>query len=145
MSTQYPRFKPYRFDFEKTYIVPPELTGRLDLVSAQVYGSTNMYRPIAAFNHIIPTMGTRTGIRPFEESVRNELYLDGLRGEALITAVAEALQEHRTNDYDWFYYTDVSYGYMFPINSGDILYLPTFQSADEWMRQYEMINPDLSK
>lgn len=135
----YPRIKKFNFTIDGTYVVQAYEVGRLDKIAYKLYGYTNMYKPLAAANNIALTQGYRIGIRKIEDALRHELVLRGFTGADLEAEFVRLIDEKRYSSLDWYAYEDVSYGMMSDVYEGKVLFVPTFESADSWLKKYEYL------
>lgn len=136
---QYPRIKKFNFDINGTYVVQGYEVGRLDKIAYKIYGYTNMYKPLAEANEIALRQGYRVGVRKVEDSLRKELSMKGLSGNELESEFNRLLDEKRINNLDWYSYADNSYGMVTDVFEGKVLFIPTFESADKWLKKYEYL------
>ena len=139
---QYPRIKKFNFKINKTYTVQGYQVGRLDKIAYAIYGVTEMYKPLAAANQISLRMGYRAGIRKTTDALRLELATKGFSVDALETEFNRIMEDKRLSDLDWNDYSDNSYGMMSDVFEGRPLIVPTFESADEWLKQYAYLEVD---
>lgn len=138
----FPRIKKFNFNIATTYEVPSYYVGRLDMISLEIFQNVRMYKSIAAANNIKLTHGTRTGIRPVNISIRNELIMKGYTGESLELEYQRLLDDARTTNLDWLSYDNTSYGYMSEVYEGRILLIPDFATADLYLQQFEYIKEE---
>lgn len=136
---QYPRIQKFNFKINKTYIVQSHQVGRLDKISYELYGMTEMYKPLAAVNQISLRMGYRLGIRKTTDALRIELENTGFTGASLEYEFNRVMNDKRLSNFDWNDYSDISYGMLSDVFEGRPLLVPTFESADEWLKQYAYI------
>ena len=136
----FPRIKEFDFDIERTFTVPAHLVGRLPRIAFELFGDHRYYKPLAAANNIKLSHGYRTGIRRVEDALRIELKDQGLSEQETEQQFNEKMNEKRLNDFDWFAYSDVSYGYLSEVNHRDVLLVPTFESATQYLNQFEFID-----
>jgi hypothetical protein len=136
---KYPRIKKFTFTYEKAYVVQGYQVGRLDKIAYEIYGATRMYKALAAANEIPLSMGYRAGVRKTEDALRLELKSDGYSGDELEIEFETIMDEKRLTDLDWNSYSDNSYGMMSDVFEGRPLLVPTFESADQWLKLYEYL------
>ena len=134
---QFPFITENLFDYDAPFVVPTTMVGRLDLISQSLYGFIYFYKPLAIANGIVMPMGARSGIRKTSDSIRNELYLDGLRGNQLEIEYNMIMQNRLSTNNDWDLYSDVSSGMFSDVYEGRVLQVPTFQSANAWLLKYQ--------
>lgn len=139
---QYPRIKKFNFKIDKTYTVQGYQVGRLDRIAYELYGVTEMYKPLAAANQISLRMGYRVGIRKTTDALRLELETQGFSGQLLENEFNRIMDSKRLSDLDWNDYSDNSYGMMSDVFEGRPLIVPTFESADEWLKQFAYLEVD---
>lgn len=135
----YPRIKKFNFSIESTYVVQAYEVGRLDKIAYKLYGYVNMYKPLAAANNIVLNQGFRTGIRKVDDALMHELLLRGFTGTELEAEYNRLMDEKRYSAYDWYSYADISYGMVSDVYTGRVLFVPTFETADSWLKQYEYL------
>ena len=136
---QYPRIKKFNFIIDSSYIVKSNEVGRLDLISFNIYGNVNMYKPLANANDITLPHGYRVGIRRLDDAVRNELILKGFRGDDLESEYDRIVDNKRLHGLDWYYYTDRSTGIVSDVYEGRVLVIPSFESANKWLSEFEFL------
>lgn len=137
--SSYPRVKEFVFDIEKVIEIPTWQTGRLDLVSLELYGNTRFYKALAQANGIRVRGGYRVGIRPNEEALASELERKGVPLDEIPSIVNEKILNSRPNDLDWDTYNNISYGYMSDAYGSKSLSVPTFESASAFLDKFEFI------
>lgn len=135
--SEYPRIKKFTFEYKGTYTVPSYYVGRLDKIAYELYNSVAMYKPLAAANLISLPMGFRTGVRKVEDALRLELSIKGFKGPALESEFNRIMDNKRIHDFDWYAYSDNSYGIMSEVTEGKVLRVPTVASCDTWLKLYE--------
>lgn len=69
----FPRFIDFSFVYERSYKIPAEFAGRLDLLANDIYGDVRFYKPLAAANGIRGALGMRNGLRTLRTSIQNDL------------------------------------------------------------------------
>jgi hypothetical protein len=137
---EYPRFRNRDLPIQSTFKLPYYRGGRLDLACADRYGMPTAYKVFAAANRMMNPMLTRPGIRPTEESIRNELVLRGYSGAALEAEI------HRINDLavrgvkDWLGYSDFGNGNITDAEPGMLVFVPSPDSAVQWYDRYNELN-----
>jgi hypothetical protein len=136
---QYPRIKKFNFTIDSSYIVKSNEVGRLDMISFNIYGNINMYKPLANANNIILQHGYRVGIRRLDESIKNELILKGFSSDDLDIEYNRIIDNKRLHSLDWYYYTDSSSGIVSDVYEGRVLVVPTFESANKWLNEFEFL------
>jgi len=135
----FPRLKKFKFDIERTYVVPENRTGKLLLIAYEIFGNVRMYKPLAEANNIKLVTGCRIGIRPIEEALRIELQNDGYSGEELENLIYEKILNTRVCNSDWNNYYNTTYGYMSDVTAGLVLLVPTYETAVAYLDRYEVI------
>ena len=135
----FPRIKEFNFDIDKTFVVPSQLVGRLDRIAFELFGEHRYYKPLASANNIKMSHGFRTGIRLVEDSLKIELKDKGLNDNQVDEVFNEKMNNKRSNGFDWLNYYDVSYGYVSEVEEGLVLLVPTFESATQYLNQFEFI------
>lgn len=138
----FPRIKKFTFQIERFYQIPGHLTGRLDLISLELYNNVKMYKPLAAANNMRNVMGTRYGIRQTVDALRNELIQSGVSDANLDSEIDRVMESKRLNAYDWYGYENFTSGYITEAYEGRTLLVPTYESANRWLNQYQFIQPD---
>lgn len=136
----FPRLINYKFEAKSTHILKSQETGRVDKVANKVYEYTQMYKPIMWMNNISLGIGMRAGIRPQDEAIANELSIKNKQLKANVEAVQEISLQLTPNQYWWNSYGDLSNGYLCDLTTGDVLLMPTFESGERWLRNYQFIN-----
>lgn len=137
---KFPRIKEFKFDIEKSYVVPSHFVGRLHKIAFELFGSYKFYKPIASANDIKLTHGLRGGIRPTEIALQNELKQENLSDQEFADAFIEKISVKRINNMDWNNYYDVSYGYLSEVIEGRVLAIPTYNSAVQYLNQFEFLD-----
>ena len=140
--SSYPRIKEFTFDIASTFKVPAWQTGKLELIAVEVFGDSRFYIALAAANNIRVRGGYRNGIRPQREALTSELQRKGIPEKDIPKMVNEKILNSRPNDFDWDDYNNISYGYMSDTYVTLNLLVPTFESAEKYLQQYEYIEPD---
>jgi hypothetical protein len=133
----YPQLRKSLFDFDRSYTVPSNYVGKLELIANDIYGYPYFYKPLAVANSIILPHGYRIGVRNLETSIYNELYSDGYRGNDLLSELNKVYNSLRQNSYDIYSHTDVSYGMVSGCYEGRVLQVPTFETANNWLFKYQ--------
>ena len=137
MLSKFPRFTEYEFQIRPdTYLVPNKYAGRLDLIAEELFGQPMYYKAIAAANNLRKMVGTRYGIRPVAQAVRNELYREGLRGTILDGETSDIVRNMEMSEYTWKNYFDTYEGFASDVYAGRYLMIPTLESATRWMQMY---------
>jgi hypothetical protein len=136
---QFPRIKEFKFDIKDTYTVPSKYVGRLHRIAFELYGDYKYYKPLAAANNIKLTHGFRVGIRTVQEALETELKNDEIDENEIEATVDTKMSDKRISGFDWYDYSDVSYGYISEVTEGRLLYVPTFNSATTYLNQFEFI------
>lgn len=155
---KFPRLKEFNFTIERNYIVPGTYVGRADLISRELYGNIKYYKPLCYANNINLAYGTRVGIRPLEESIRNEAKLvtfteeekaerilngldpNGYTEDEIKLFIDIAYENKVPGQYDWNNYGDMFNGYISDIYEGRILLIPTVESCSEWLKLYSTLD-----
>jgi hypothetical protein len=135
----FPRIKEFNFYYQSLYTIPVAFVGRIDKIATAIYGNTRFYKPLAYANNIVLPIGSRVGVRPYEESLRNELILKGYKGIALEKELNAMILSTTDNEYDWKYYGDSTFGYISDLYEGRLLNVPTPTSAVSWLKTYEYL------
>lgn len=135
----FPRIKKFTFQIERFYQIPGYLTGRMDLISLELYNNIKMYKPLAAANNMRNVMGTRYGIRQTVDALRNELVQAGVSDANLDAQIDSIMDNKRLNAFDWYGYENITSGYITDAYEGRVLQVPTFESANRWLNQYQFI------
>jgi hypothetical protein len=138
----FPRIKKFNFNITSTYEVPSYFVGRLDLIAVELFDNVRMYKSIAAANNIKLSHGTRTGIRPQDISIRNELIMRGFTGTNLEAEYQRLIDESRSTNLDWMSYENTGYGYMSEVYEGRLLLIPDFATADLYLNKYEFLTEE---
>jgi hypothetical protein len=136
---QFPRIKEFKFDIKDTYTVPSQYVGRLHKIAFELYGDYKYYKPLAAANGIKLTHGFRIGIRPVQKALEIELKNEEMDENQIADEIDTKMGEKRISGFDWYDYSDVSYGYISEVTEGLLLYVPTFNSATTYLNQFEFI------
>ena len=129
---EFPRFRERNLPIQSSFKLPFYRGGRLDLVCADKYDTPTAYKVFAAANRIMNPMLTRPGIRPTDESLRNELVLRGYSGSALEAEL------RRINDLmvrgvrDWLGYSDFGNGNITDAEPDRLIFVPSPDSAGQW-------------
>ena len=98
---EFPRFRERNFIYQGEFKLPYYRGGRLDFECADRYGVPTTYKVFAAANRIMNPMLTRPGIRPVDESIRNELVLRGYTGARLEAELRRITEESIRGVRDW--------------------------------------------
>ena len=92
-ETNYPRVREDNLSMLTLDNVQGYEQGRPDVIARRTMGSSRMCKVFCAVNHIRNPLPCRDSVRIFEESVYNELYMKGYRGEQLETEYKKMLAE----------------------------------------------------
>lgn len=137
MTNNFPRLKEFKFGVYKTYKVPVNFVGRLDLIAFEQYGNPLFYKVLAAANNIRTSIGVRYGVRSTEESLFREFKQTGkYSDEEIYFLIKEKLFNTIGSTYDWNEYTNTSYGYISEVYEGRVLTIPPIDDANRWMQLY---------
>lgn len=139
----FPRIRKNSFSISGVFKIPDVQNGRLDLVIAEKYGTPTMYKVFAAANKIKNPMALRGTIRPYAESIRNELILKGYKGTDLEREYNKAINEVIVDTNDWLSYSDNINGVITEAKGGLRKYIiPGVDSIAEWYSKYYRIHEE---
>ena len=137
---EFPRFRKKDFVYQGVMELPFYRGGRLDLECAQRFDMPSVYKVFAAANRITNPMVTRPGIRPMDESIRNELVLRGYSGAQLDAELRRVKDECVSGNRDWLGYSDFGNGNITDADPGRMLFSPSPESAVKWYERYNELN-----
>lgn len=138
----FPRLQPYEFNANDSYVVRNQDVGRIDRISENVFNYTQTYKPLLRLNNLSLGIGMRAGIRPTKEAIATELAIKNKTTTISEEQINEIFLTIEPNSYEWTSYGDISNGYISDVNSGNVLLVPTFESAERWLRTYQFINQE---
>ena len=131
----FPRFTDFKFAYERSYSIPPEFAGRLDLLAQDIYGDVRFYKPLAAANGLRGAFGMRNGIRTLRDAIQNDLTAT----DNVTSSVDDVIDGHNPGLLDWNYYGETASGYFTEAYAGRVINIPTLQNALAWLTQFERI------
>lgn len=137
---EFPRFRDRNLPIQATFKLPYYRGGRLDLECADRYGIPTTYKVFAAANRMMNPMITRPGIRPTDESIRNELVLRGYSGAALEAEAHRIEESMATGVRDWLGYSDFGNGNITDAEPDRVVFVPAPDSAVRWYDRYNELN-----
>lgn len=130
----FPRITKFKFVFSESMNIGPDYVGRLDKLAIDIYGDIRYYKPLAAANGIGCVLGFRTGVRPYNIAVTKDI-----NDNNLDLKLDDVKDNHIPNVNDWNSYGDVSSGYSSDVYLGRLIYVPTIQSARDWLQEFETL------
>lgn len=133
---EFPRFRDRDFVFQGEFKLPYYRGGRLDLECADRFGAPTTYKVFAAANRMMNPMLTRPGIRPIDESIRNELVLRGYSGAELERELRKVKNESVRGVRDWLGYSDFGNGNITDAEPNAMVFVPEPESAVKWYERY---------
>lgn len=142
---EFPRFRNRDLPIQSSFKMPYYRGGRLDLVCADRYDTPSAYKVFAAANRMMNPMLTRPGIRPVDESLRNELVLRGYRGNALDAEIRRILDTTVRGVKDWLGYSDFGNGNITDAEPDRLVFVPSPDSAVQWYERYNELNEVVSE
>lgn len=142
MAEEFPRIRDNEFRYVSTCTVEPRVAGRLDLLCSQEFGTTEMYRVIAAANSITNPMALRATIRPAQESIYQELVLKGYTGLELERRYRDALEDTVIGEMDWHDYTNFADGCITEVYGGRKLLVPDVETGATWFSKYNTLQDE---
>jgi hypothetical protein len=137
---EFPRFRTRDLPIQSSFKLPYYRGGRLDLECASRYGMPTAYKVFAAANRLMNPMLTRPGIRPSDESIRNELVLRGYSGAALEAEFRRVTEATVRGVRDWLGYSDFGNGNITDVEPGMLVFVPSPDSAVRWYDRYNELN-----
>jgi hypothetical protein len=137
---EFPRFRSKDFVYQGTMKLPYYRGGRLDLECAKRFGMPGAYKVFAAANRMMNPMLTRPGIRPTDESIRNELVLRGYSGTELEREYRRIKDECVRGVRDWLGYSDFGNGNITDAEPDQTMFAPSAESAVGWYERYNELN-----
>lgn len=141
---EFPRFCNHDLPIQSSFKLPFYRGGRLDLVCADRYDTPTAYKVFAAANRMTNPMLTRPGIRPTDESIRNELVLRGYRGAALEAEIRRINDTMVLGVRDWLGYSDFGNGNITDAEPDRLIFVPSPDSAVKWYERYNELNEVVS-
>lgn len=142
---EFPRFRNRDFVYQGEFKLPFYRGGRLDLECADRFDAPTTYKVFAAANRMMNPMLTRPGIRPFDESVRNELVLRGYRGAQLEAELRRIFNDSIRGVRDWLGYSDFGNGNITDAEPERTVFVPSPESAVKWYERYNELNEIVSE
>jgi len=142
---EFPRFRNREFVYQGEFKLPYYRGGRLDLECASRYGAPTTYKVFAAANRMMNPMITRPGIRPVDESIRNELVLRGYRGAQLETEYRKILDGSIRGVRDWLGYSDFGNGNITDADPDRVVFVPSPESAVKWYERYNELSEETTQ
>jgi hypothetical protein len=142
INMPFPRLQPYVFNADQTYVVQNQDVGRIDKISQNIYDYIQTYKPLLKLNKLSLGIGMRVGIRPTREAIATELAIKNKSTTVTEEQINEVFLSIEPNSYEWTSYGDISNGYVSDVNNGDVLLVPSFESAERWLRTYQFINQE---
>lgn len=136
---KFPRLRNHEFNYINTLRVPGRLAGRLDLLCAEQYGVSEMYKVIAAANSVTNPFALRATIRPYDEDIRNELILRGYKGRELEIKYREAIENTVIGDRDWRDYSNMENGTITEVEGDRLLLVPDANTGTAWFEKYHTL------
>ena len=136
---EFPRVRNRDFVFQGSFKLPYYRGGRLDLECADRYDTPTAYKSLAAANRIMNPMLTRPGIRPVEQSIRNELVLRGFKGRELEEEIKRVREESIRGVRDWLGYTDFGNGNITDADPERTIFVPSPETAVSWYEDYNQL------
>ena len=85
-------------------------------------------------------MLTRPGIRPVDESIRNELVLRGYTGARLDAELRRITEESIRGVRDWLGYSDFGNGNITDAEPNRTIFIPDPESAVQWYERYNELS-----
>ena len=137
---EFPRFRERNLPIQSSFKLPFYRGGRLDLVCADKYDTPTAYKVFAAANRIRNPMLTRPGIRPVDESIRNELVLRGYTGARLDAELRRITEESIRGVRDWLGYSDFGNGNITDAEPNRTIFIPDPESAVQWYERYNELS-----
>lgn len=137
---EFPRFRERNFIYQGEFKLPYYRGGRLDFECADRYGVPTTYKVFAAANRIMNPMLTRPGIRPVDESIRNELVLRGYTGARLEAELRRITEESIRGVRDWLGYSDFGNGNITDAEPNRTIFIPDPESAVQWYERYNELS-----
>lgn len=138
----FPRIRDKDFRLVKYEALPDRFNGRLDLYMSERFGVPGIYKIVAAANNISNAMALRATIRPYEESVRNELILKGYSGNTLERMYREAIDKITVGERDWHTYGNNVDGVITEADAQMPIFFPDNVSGGQWYERYNRVMED---
>ena len=139
---EFPRFRKRDFVYQGSMQLPYYRGGRLDMECASRFGMSGIYKVFAAANRIMNPMLSRPGIRPSDESIRNELVLRGYSGSQLEDEYNKIISSVIQGNRDWLGYSDFGNGNITDAEPNRMLFMPSPETAVQWYERYNELNED---
>lgn len=131
----FPRIKTFKFKYDRSYVVPRDSVGRLDKIAIELFGNERFYKPLAAANNIRMALFSRPGLRPLNDAIRYDLVKADVKN--IDSVLIDVIDSHVVSDNDWNYYGDTQTGLFTELTLGRLLYVPSLESALDWLNKYE--------
>lgn len=142
---EFPRFRDRDFVYQGEFKLPYYRGGRLDLECASRFDAPTTYKVFAAANRMMNPMLTRPGIRPVDESLRNELVLRGYSGAELESELRRVTNESIRGVRDWLGYSDFGNGNITDAEPDRTVFVPSPETAVKWYERYNELNEIVSE
>lgn len=136
-ETNYPRFREDNLSMLTLDNVQGYEQGRPDVIARRTMGSSRMCKVFCAVNHIRNPLPCRDSVRIFEESVYNELYMKGYRGEQLETEYKKMLAELEVTPEYWLHYNNLFNGVVSEVTVGKSMIVPQLNDSLNWLNKYD--------
>lgn len=136
-ESNYPRFRNDELSMLTLETVQGYEQGRPDVIARRAMGSSRMCKVLCAANHIRNPLPCRDSVRIFEESVYNELYMKGYRGEKLETEYKKMLDELEITPEYWLHYNNLFNGVVSEVTVGGTLLIPQLNDSLDWLTKYD--------
>lgn len=141
-NSSFPRIRDKKFSYSGIFKVSMVHNGRFDLAIGEEYGTPTMYKAFAAANEIKNPMALRGLIRPYEESIRNELILKGFKGAELEREYRAAIDSVVLGSKDWLGYNDNVNGILSDAEGDRSYVVPTVDSVVAWHNKYNEVHEE---
>lgn len=136
-ESNYPRFRNDEMSMLTLDKVQGYEQGRPDIIARRTMGSSRMCKVLCAANHIRNPLPCRDSVRVFEESVYNELYMKGYRGDRLRAEYTKMLDELEISSEYWLYYDNLFNGIVSEVETGSTIVVPQLNGSLEWLNKYD--------
>jgi len=113
--------------------------GRPDRIARRTVGNSRMCKAICAANNIRNPMALRDSVRLYKDTVYNELYMKGLRGEELETEYENIINTIEVTPEYWLGYDNLFNGVISEVTTGRMLITPTLNGMLEWVKKYDNV------
>ena len=132
----FPTIIDFKFDVNDTFTIPSNLVGKPGLISYEIYGNIDFYKPLCYANNIIISVGTRLGVRSEETAYRKDLKDEGYDEYEIEEKIERYRNETIYSDNDWINVGNTLSGYITDLYESRTLTVPSPESCRRWLGLY---------